>query len=123
MVVFKVSGMGYFGGVAKVSRGPWFRDLFVEDDGLDWYYQFLDNDRNQVYLLSNNISLNDREKFDSLYKTHVRNNRLAWCGGLYLGFEAVRRLQYFKSMAHGWRCLSWLGLAYVGHHFVMGYSS
>ena len=60
MVVYKVSSMGYFGGVAKVSRGAWFREAWVEDDGLEWYYKFSDNDNNDNYLLSNNIAHEDR---------------------------------------------------------------
>ena len=123
MVAYKVSSMGYFGGVAKVSRGPWFRDAWVEDDGLDWYYRFKDNEKNDVYLLSNNLAIEDRERLDSLYKTHTRNNRLAWFGGLYFGFEAVRSFHYFKSMAHGWRFLSCLGVAYGFHALAMDYSS
>ena len=123
MVAYKVSSMGYFGGVAKVSRGPWFRDAWVEDDGLDWFYKFKDNEKKDVYLLSNNVAIEDREKLDSLYKTHVRNNRLAWFGGLYLGFETVRSVQYFKRMAVGWRFMSCLGLGYVGHALLMDYTS
>jgi len=59
--------MGYFGGVNKVSRGPWFRKFWVEDDGLEWFYSFLDNDGNKCYLLSNNLPLGDREKLSYLY--------------------------------------------------------
>ena len=123
MVAYKVSSMGYFGGVAKVSRGPWFRDAWIEDDGLDWYYKFKDNENKNVYLLSNNVAIEDREKLDSLYKTHVRNNRLAWFGGLYLGMEAVRSFAYFKNMAHGWRFVSMIGLGWLGHNVFMDYSS
>jgi hypothetical protein len=123
MVAYKVSSMGYFGGVAKVSRGPWFRDAWVEDDGLDWYYKFKTNDKKDAYLLTNNVQIEDREKLDSLYKTHVRNNRLAWFGGLYLGMEAVRSFHYFKTMASGWRFVSVLGLGYVAHAGLMDYTS
>merc|ERR1719263_1872054 len=115
--------MGYFGGVAKVSRGPWFRDAWIEDDGLDWYYKFLDNDRNWCYLLSNNVAIEDREKLDSLYKTQVRNNRLAWFGGLWLGAEAVRYYPRFRNMAIGWRLTSLLGIGVVGHQLIMDYTS
>lgn len=38
---YKVGPAGYFGGVVKISKGPWFREFMVEDDGLDWYYTFL----------------------------------------------------------------------------------
>ena len=84
MVLYKVSSMGYFGGVAKVSRGPWFRDYFVEDDGLDWFYLFKDSEGKRCYLLSNNLALEDREAMNSLYLTMNRNNRMAWFGGLFL---------------------------------------
>jgi len=67
--LYKISAMGYFGGVAKVSRGPWFRDYFVEDDGLDWFYTFLDNDNYKCYLLSNNMSYQDRENMGRIYQT------------------------------------------------------
>jgi hypothetical protein len=43
-MLYKVNSMGYFGGYSKVSRGPWFREFWVEDDGLDWYYTFLNAD-------------------------------------------------------------------------------
>jgi len=60
-MLYKISSMGYFGGVAKVSKGPWFRDYFVEDDGLDWFYTFLDNEGKKCYLLTNNMAVADRE--------------------------------------------------------------
>ena len=67
--MYKVNSSGYFGGVAKVSRGPWFREFWVEDDGLEWYYSFRDNDGNVNYLLSNNVPIQDRERIDALFKT------------------------------------------------------
>lgn len=54
---YKFNSVGYFGGVAKVSKGPWFRSFLVEDDGLDWFYQFKDSDGKMCYLLSNNVAL------------------------------------------------------------------
>ena len=33
-MLYKVSPFGYFSRVAKVSRGPWFQEHLVEDDGL-----------------------------------------------------------------------------------------
>ena len=65
--MYKFDSMGYFAGVSKVSRGPWFRRIYVEDDGLEWYYTFLDNDGNKCYLLSNNIPVEDRTKLTYLY--------------------------------------------------------
>ena len=57
MVLPKISSNGYLGGVMKVSRGPWFREHWVEDDGLDWFYAFKDNEKKNVFLLSNNMTL------------------------------------------------------------------
>lgn len=68
-MLYKVNSMGYFGGVSKVSRGPWFKEFWVEDDGLDWYYTFLNTDGAKQYLLSNNIPLEDRQKLSHLYHT------------------------------------------------------
>ena len=122
-MLYKIGSMGYFGGVAKVSRGPWFRDFFVEDDGLDWFYSFLDNDGNKCYLLSNNMAIKDREQFSWMYHTMVRNNRLSWFAGLWLGFETVTKVGYFRNMALGWRFLSCLGLGYAYKSAIMMYSS
>ena len=41
---YKINALGYFGGHYHVSRGPWFREFFVEDDGLDWFYTFRNQD-------------------------------------------------------------------------------
>ena len=122
-MLYKIGSMGYFGGVAKVSRGPWFRDYFVEDDGLDWFYSVLDNDGNKCYLLSNNLKLEDRERMAHMYHTMVRNNRLSWVGGLWLGFEMVARHPYLKSMALGWRATSMVGLGFLFKSAFMQYSS
>jgi len=63
----------------------------VEDDGLDWFYGFLDNDGNKCWLLSNNLSLEDRNKLGHLYHTNTRNNRIASFAGLWFGFEVVAK--------------------------------
>lgn len=108
----KISSMGYFGGVQKVSRGPWFRESLVEDDGMDWFYSFVDSDGKKCYLLSNNLSWEDRDRMSHIYHSMVRNNRISWFFGLWLGLETVQRVGYFKSMALGWKSLSMLGLGY-----------
>jgi hypothetical protein len=105
--------MGYFGGYSKVSRGPWFRKFWVEDDGLDWFYTFSDSDNQKVYLLSNNIPLQDRERLSHLYHTHVRNNRISWFLGGWISFEAVTKLNYCRTSALGWRFFQWLGMSFV----------
>jgi hypothetical protein len=112
-MLYKVSPFGYFSRVAKVSRGPWFDERNVEDDGLEWFYVFGNGMGEPVYLLSNNVPLEDRERLERLYKGFLRNRALAWAGGLWLGFETVARVPYFSKMAIGWRLLSLLGTAFV----------
>ena len=104
---------GYFGGVAKVSRGPWFREFFVEDDGLDWFYSFLDSEGKKCYLLSNNMAIEDRNKMSHMYHSQLRNNRIGWFAGLWLGFETTRLVPYCRTSALGWRFTQIIGLAFV----------
>ena len=111
-MIYKASPFGYFGRVNKVSRGPWFRELWVEEDGLEYFYVYHDGDA-ITYLLTNNIPVHDREKLQRLYYGLERNRKLAWFGGLYLGFETVLRVPYFRRMAIGWRALSMFGCAFV----------
>jgi hypothetical protein len=111
-MLYKVSPFGYFGRVAKVSRGPWFQEHLVEEDGLEYFYVY-GSEGEPVYLLSNNVPLEDRERLDRLYKAFMRNRALAWAGGLWLGFETVSRVAYFKKMAIGWKVLSLLGTAFL----------
>ena len=55
-MLYKVSPFGYFGRVKKVSRGPWFQEHMVEDDGLEYFYVY--NQAGEVvYLLTNNVPL------------------------------------------------------------------
>lgn len=65
-MLYKVSPFGYFGRVTKVSRGPWFNERFVEDDGLEYYYVFGHHGQ-PVYLLTNNVPLEEREKMYRLF--------------------------------------------------------
>ena len=60
-MLYKVSPFGYFGRVSKISRGPWFQEMWVEEDGLEHFYVF-GNGGIPVYLLSNNIPIEEREK-------------------------------------------------------------
>jgi hypothetical protein len=41
-MLYKASPFGYFGRVSKISRGPWFNEFWVEEDGLEWFYMFGD---------------------------------------------------------------------------------
>lgn len=65
-MLYKVSPFGYFGRVGKISRGPWFNELNVEEDGLEYFYVFGMGGQ-PVFLLTNNIPLEDREKLQRLY--------------------------------------------------------
>ena len=122
-MLYKVGSMGYFGGVAKVSRGPWFRDYWVEDDGLDWFYTFLNSEGQKNYLISNNMSIEDRNKMSHLYHTMVRNNRISWFFGLWASFETNRLVPWFKKQAHGWKFLNVLLLGYLYKSLAMSWSS
>jgi hypothetical protein len=66
-----------------------------------------------MHLLSSNIPLEDREKFQNLYRSLWRNKQLAWCAGLYLALETTIRVPYFKSIALGWRVLSVFGIGFA----------
>lgn len=111
-MLYKVSPMGYFGRVQKVSRGPWFEEYKVEDDGLEYYYVF-GSSEGAKYLLTNNIPYEDRERLARFYKGYNRNRYLSYFGGLWLGLETVTRVPYFTKMAIGWRVLSLFGTAYL----------
>lgn len=53
-MLYKVDPMGYFGRVQKFSRGPWFQEALIEEDGLEYYYAYA-TQNGLTYLLSNNI--------------------------------------------------------------------
>jgi len=109
-MLYKVSPFGYFARTTKVSRGPWFQEHNVEDDGLEWFYVF--GSRGEpTFLLSNTVALEDRERLDRIYQAFQRNLALAWAGGLWLGFETVTRVGYFSKMAIGWKIASLFGTA------------
>ena len=118
-MLYKINSMGYFGGVFKLSRGPWFREFMVEDDGLEWYYSFVDSDGNHRYLISNNMAVADRDAMSSLYRTMARNNLMSWGVGLWLGMETVARVGPFKGMKFGRKALSCLFVSYIFKSILM----
>ena len=67
-MLYKFGPMGYFGRVSQISRGPWFAELQVEDDGLEYYFLHQDAAGNIRYLLSNNMSYKDRTELLNLQK-------------------------------------------------------
>lgn len=119
---YKVTPMGYFGRVNKVSRGPWFRELWVEEDGLEQFYVYNDGE-SITYLLSNNIPIEDREKLSKFYHGLRRNNNLAWFGGMWLSLETILRVPCFRKMAIGWKALSFFGMAWVYQNVFVAYNS
>lgn len=111
-MLYKTSGMGHFGRVHQNTRGPWYQLRRIEDDGLEWYYAYAE-DGDLKLLLSNNMSVEDRESFARLWHAHNRASGLAMFAGAFLGLEAVTRIPYFRRMAIGWRVTSFFGLAYA----------
>ena len=112
-MLYKVTPFGYFGRVSQISRGPWFAEMHVEDDGLEWYYVYLDGARNVKYLLSSNMSYDDRECFARMFWAQRRCSLLATAAGAFVGFEVVSRHPYFRGMATGWRLCSLLAVGYT----------
>lgn len=109
-MLYKVDPMGYFGRMPKVSRGPWFNERAIEDDGLEYYYNYI-GDNGITYLLSNNIPIEDRDRLQRLFHAVNRNFYLNWFAGVWVGAEVVSRMACFRQMAVGWRLLSLAGIA------------
>ena len=110
----KYEPLGYFSRVSKLSKGPWFEEAFVEEDGLEWYYQYKQANQ-KVTLLSNNIPLEDREQLDRLFRGIDRNRRLSWFVGLCLSFETFQLSKTLNKavVAPGWRFLAIFGLGFA----------
>jgi len=101
-MLYKFGPMGYFGRVSMISRGPWFAELQVEDDGLEYYYMHTDANGNLCYLLSNNMTYEDRTTFHKLWKAQSRVCNMGWFGGLFVGAAVVSKVPAVRSMALGW---------------------
>mmetsp|Transcript_36907 Transcript_36907/g.35634 ORF Transcript_36907/g.35634 Transcript_36907/m.35634 type:complete len:240 (+) Transcript_36907:1-720(+) len=121
-MLYKVTPWGYFGRVSKISQGPWFKEDQVENDGLEFYYMFIQGGQT-YYLLSNNIPIVDRDKLQNVYYALSRNSYLGWFGGLWLGVEAALRVPYLRACAPGWRFLSIFGTAFVAASLFNDYNS
>ena len=68
------------------------KELLAEDDGLEYYYQFKDEEGKRMYLLSNNLPLRDRENLEMMYKGYMRNQYINSGLGILGGLEIFRRL-------------------------------
>lgn len=76
------------------------------------------------YLLSNNMSWQDREKIANLYSGMRRVKWMANFGGMFLAWETIMRVPYFKGMAAGWKFMSFFGLAFAYRNlYQAGFSS
>lgn len=91
-MLYKFTPFGYFARTAQISRGPWFDETNVEEDGMEILYSFVDDNGNRSYLLSNNMKYEDRAAFENLYRAHRRAMVLAMGAGLWIGVEASMRL-------------------------------
>lgn len=65
------------------------------------------------YLLSNNMTYEDRENMIKLWSAQRRVTGLAWGFGFLVASYAITKAPQLKSMALGWRCCSFLGVALV----------
>jgi len=106
-MLYKVGPMGYFSRVHQVSQGAWFDQGHAEDDNLEIYFRVQD-ENGKHYLLSNNMSYGDREDFVRLYKAHKRADWMSYGASLALAGELAIKHPYFRKMAIGWRCTSFL---------------
>lgn len=62
-MLYKFSPFGYFGRTAQISRGAWWDEHNAEEDGLEMLYHFKDTNGVTKYLLSNNMTYEDRTAF------------------------------------------------------------
>ena len=56
------------------------------------------------------MSYKDRTELEALWAGARRVACLGWFGGAFVSLTAVTKLQYFRTMASGWRVLSFIGL-------------
>ena len=108
--MFAVSPLGstFSGMPVKVSRGPWFKEYFAHDDGLEYYYKFSDSEGKTKYLLSNNLPWQDRESIDRLYKGMQRSSALCFFAGTWLGVETFLRVPRLRSLGVGLKVLAFI---------------
>ena len=110
-MLYKFSPMGYFGRVSQISRGPWFAELQVEDDGLEYYYLHQDANGNMRYLLSNNMTYKDRTEMMALWNAQRRVTCLGWGLGLFVGASVITKDTVMRKWAYGWKAAALIGVA------------
>ena len=122
-MLYKFGPMGYFGGVSTISRGPWFAELQVEDDGLEYYFMHQDSNGNTRYLLSNNMSYKDRTEMLALWSAQRRVSGLGCFAGLFAGAALITKDPIIAKWASGWKFLTLLGTAVVTRQVICNYYS
>ena len=114
----------YSGRPRRVIRGPWFKPFLTEQDGLETFY-VRKGPNGKEYLLSNNLSWQDRENLDRLYQGAARCNMIVFLASLYVGLEGwtimARRGAIWKARASmgilGWATASLSSFSYVGRAY------
>ena len=76
-----------------------------------------------MYLLSNNLPLEDRRKLFFMNKAMDRNQKLATFAGMWISLETVIRVKQFKGMAIGWKMLSFFGMSFAYSNIFTLYNS
>ena len=122
-MLYKFGPMGYFGGVSQISRGPWFAELQVEDDGLEYYFLHQDSNGNMRYLLSNNMSYKDRTELINLWSAQRRVSNLGWFAGFFAGSLLISKDPIINKWATGWRAFALLGTAFATKQIICAYYS
>lgn len=102
-MLYKFTPMGYFGRTSMISRGPWFAELQVEDDGLEYYIMHDGPDGGTRYLLTNNMTYKDRTEMMRVISACNRVNYLGWAIGLAVGSTVVVKDTIINKWASGWR--------------------
>ena len=63
------------------------------------------------YLLSNNMSYQDRTELEALWAGARRVTNLGWFTGAFVSVVWMTKDKYFHKMAGGWKLLSFIGIA------------
>lgn len=74
-------------------------------------------------LCSNNISVEDRVKMQQVYWEHVRQGRIGWFVGGWLGYELTMHVPKLKALAPGWKFLTVIGMGWFAKSSIMQYWS
>ncbi len=94
----------------------------TEDDGLEYYYKYQDEEGNTKYLLSNNLKWQDRDNLEKVYKGHLRQQYIHLSIGFLGGLEFYRRLpSRVRNAGLAIRFLAFVGIESTVAAFVKQY--